>query len=103
VDYWEAVDWVRYRDWDEFLQRMAGKRLWLFTARGGQPHHQVAYEDEDCLVFGSESRGLPESLLAAYPTARVCIALPSGKVRSLNLATAVGIAVYRALERLGRI
>jgi tRNA (cytidine/uridine-2'-O-)-methyltransferase len=103
VDYWPAVDWRRYTNWSEFLQAMSGHRLWLFTARGGQPYHRIQYEDEDCLVFGCESRGLPESLLQEYPQCRVCIPLPSGKVRSLNLATAVGIAVFRALECLGRI
>lgn len=103
VDYWDAVDWVRYRDWQEFAQQMANKRLWLFTARGGQRYHRVTYADEDCLVFGCESRGLPESLLASYPEAWVYIPMLSGKVRGLNLATAVGIAVFRALESLGRI
>jgi len=103
VDYWHAVDWRRYGSWQKFLEHLAGRRLWLFTARGGQPYHRIAYQDEDCLVFGCESRGLPDKLLAEYPQCRVCIPLISGKVRSLNLATAVGIAVFRALECLGRI
>ena len=103
VDYWDVVDWVRYRNWEEFRGNIGNKQMWLFTARGGQPYHRVPYRDEDCLVFGCESRGLPESLLAECRAWQVCIPLPSGKVRSLNLATAVGIAVFRALESLGRI
>lgn len=103
VDYWEAVDWVRYKDWEDFTKQMANKRMWLFTARGGELYHRIAYQDEDCLVFGCESRGLPASLLAQKPEAWVRIPILHSQVRSLNLATAVGIAVFRALESLGRI
>ncbi|MCS7159940.1 MAG: tRNA (cytidine(34)-2'-O)-methyltransferase [Gemmatales bacterium] len=101
VDYWEAVDYVRYRDWQEFVEQCGIGRFWFFTARGGCPYYQVPYRVGDYLVFGCESRGLPESLLKAHAEQRVCIPLPSGKVRSLNLATAVGIAVFRALEISG--
>jgi tRNA (cytidine/uridine-2'-O-)-methyltransferase len=60
----------------------------------------VAYQAGDYLVFGSESQGLPSSLLARYAQQTVSIPQPTGKVRSLNLATAVGIALYEALRQI---
>ncbi|MCS7168427.1 MAG: tRNA (cytidine(34)-2'-O)-methyltransferase [Gemmatales bacterium] len=104
VDYWSAVDWVRYCDWQEFIERVGtDARLWLFTARGGLRYHKVAYQNGDYLVFGCESRGLPETLLKEHRTRWVYIPMPGGRVRGLNLATAVGIAVFRALETIGAL
>jgi tRNA (cytidine/uridine-2'-O-)-methyltransferase len=100
VDYWEHVDWVRHNDWQSYLQQQPGQRLWFFTARSGQRHTSVAYQDGDALVFGCESRGLPTSIWESNPGQVVSIPMPSGKVRSLNLATAVGIALYEAERQL---
>lgn len=100
LDYWEHVDWVRHADWDAFAAVMTDRRLWLFTARRGTPYCRARFRDEDCLVFGSESQGLPLSLLDRYLPYNLHIPMPSGKVRSLNLATAVGIGVYEALRQI---
>lgn len=100
LDYWDEVDWVRHADWDAFAAAMTGHRLWLFTARRGQTYCAVAFQDDDCLVFGSESQGLPSSLLDRYTSSNLHIPMPTGKVRSLNLATAVGIGLYEALRQL---
>lgn len=100
VDYWEYVDWVRHADWDDFAGAMIGHRLWLFTARRGTLYCRVRFQDNDCLVFGSESQGLPEGLLNRYEPCNLHIPMPTGKVRSLNLATAAGIALYEALRQI---
>jgi tRNA (cytidine/uridine-2'-O-)-methyltransferase len=100
LDYWEHVDWVRHADWDAFAAAINGRRLWLFTARRGTPYCRVEFRDEDCLVFGSESQGLPTSLLDRYQPYNLHIPMPAGKVRSLNLATAVGIGLYEALRQI---
>ena len=60
---------------------------------------KVAYQPGDVLLFGGESHGLPETRSAASCGPRLCIPQPAGKVRSLNLATAVGIALYEALRQ----
>jgi tRNA (cytidine/uridine-2'-O-)-methyltransferase len=69
-----------------------------FSAHAERPYTSVQYQAGDCLLFGGESRGLPESVLAGEQT--LCIPMPAGKVRSLNLATAVGIVLYEALRQL---
>ena len=92
-DYWELVDLVRHADWDAFAAAMGQRRLWLFTARGGLPYTTARFADDDCLVFGNESEGLPAGLLDRYRSHVLHIPMPGGGVRCLNLATAAGIAV----------
>jgi tRNA (cytidine/uridine-2'-O-)-methyltransferase len=100
VDYWDSVDLVRHTDWAGFAQSIAPRRLLLFTAQGGMDYAEFAYRDEDCLVLGNESDGLPRGLLAEAGQIVLHIPMPTGKVRSLNLATAAGIALYEALRQL---
>lgn len=103
LDYWPLVDLERHTTLAEFEaeQQAAGRRLWLFSARADRPYTEAAYGDEDVLVFGPETRGLPEDFLHRHADRRVRIPMPTGKVRSLNLAVAVGIGVYEALRRIG--
>ena len=75
----------------------------LTSAKKGQvstPAHQFAFEPEDCLVFGPETRGLPQEILALSPH-RIRIPMLEGRVRSLNLSTSAGIVLYMALARTG--
>ena len=77
-------------------------RVVCFSARAQIPYTTFSYEEGDCLLFGGETNGLPATLLQRHPDRSVCIPIPSGKVRSLNLATAVGIALYEALRQRHR-
>jgi tRNA (cytidine/uridine-2'-O-)-methyltransferase len=80
---------------------MAGVRLIPFSAHVERAYTKVAYAEGDCLVFGSESRGLPEQVYKdELVQPAVTIPMPGGKVRSINLATAVGIAMYEALRQV---
>ncbi len=105
LDYWHLVDLRRHLDFSHFThahQREAGlaARRWLFTAHAKQSFFDVEPRPGDALVFGRESVGLPEDLVAAHPADAV--ALPtSGDVRSLNLSSAAAIALYEALRRAG--
>jgi tRNA (cytidine/uridine-2'-O-)-methyltransferase len=63
------------------------------------PYSRAAFRDGDCLVFGSESKGLPATVRERYAARTIGIPMPSGKVRSLNLATAAGIVLYEALRQ----
>lgn len=100
LDYWADVD---VRQWDSLaeLQNDAGDsaRFFFLTTKTERAYWSADFRDGDYLVFGSETRGLPESLLAA--NAESCLTIPqqSEKVRSLNLATAVGIVLYEAVRQ----
>jgi tRNA (cytidine/uridine-2'-O-)-methyltransferase len=100
LDYWPAVAWRRHDSLTDFMADMESSRVFLFSAHALHSYARVAYRDGDCLLFGGESRGLAASLLREHPDRSVTIPMPAGKVRSLNLATAVGIALYEALRQL---
>jgi tRNA (cytidine/uridine-2'-O-)-methyltransferase len=104
VDYWHLVDVRSHLDFPHFLHAFRKESptgaLHLFTALASRSYASVTYAQGDALVFGKESIGLPEELMAAHPDSHVGI--PTlGAVRSLNLANAVGIALYEALRASG--
>ncbi len=100
LDYWSDVEVRRHVSLDEFERALAGHRLFCLTAHADRPYTRATYRAGDVLLFGSESRGLPASLLERNPEQTLTIPMPAGKVRSLNLATAVGIVLYEALRQL---
>jgi tRNA (cytidine/uridine-2'-O-)-methyltransferase len=100
LDYWHAVDLHRHATLADLESALAGARLLCFSARGAVPYTRIAYQPGDCLLFGGESKGLPPSVFGRRPEHSMCLPMPSGKVRSLNLATAVGIALYEALRQV---
>ncbi len=107
LDYWPQVNLIVHRDWEAACAHLStgsarplAQRLCLFTARGGRSLFEVDFQPDDVLVFGSESRGLPEPILAANPERRVYIPIRPG-VRSLNLANVACLALYTALSRSG--
>jgi len=100
LDYWEHVDLRRHVTLDDLFRAVPDSRIVCFSARASRIYTEMRFRDGDCLLFGSESRGLPAELLQRYADMVVTIPIPSGKVRSLNLATAVGIGLYEALRQL---
>jgi len=109
VDYWHLVDVRRHVDFEHFLHAQGGEGgegsgggLHLFSALATRSYLEASYAPGDALVFGKESVGLPDDLLTRFPD-RV-LGIPTlGAVRSLNLANAVGIALYEALRQLGAL
>lgn len=106
LDYWPWVKLQEHASWRAFEEhrRQRPGRLLAFTRHGVCPYHQVSYHHDDWLLFGCESSGLPESVLAAAD-ARLSIPMPGsieggGGVRSLNLSVAVGVALFEALRQL---
>jgi tRNA (cytidine/uridine-2'-O-)-methyltransferase len=99
LDYWPDVTLHRHADLEAFETALANTELWCFTARQGSPYTQARYRPGSCLVFGGESHGLPARFLERHAERVLTIPMPAGKVRSLNLATAVGIALYEALRQ----
>jgi len=105
LDYWPMVELLVHADWPGAARVLArsssrplAERLKLFTARGGTSLFESRFEEDDVLLFGSESRGLPAELLEAHPEARVYVPIRPG-IRSLNLANVVCLGVYTALDR----
>ncbi len=99
LDYWPFVELQREKDLDELKSKLPQSRLLFFSARARCPYTDVCYGQGDCLVFGPESTGLPEEFLRE-DNSSVTIPMLSKNVRSLNLATAVAIAVYEALRQI---
>jgi tRNA (cytidine/uridine-2'-O-)-methyltransferase len=99
LDYWPAVTLHRHDDQAAFEKEFTG-RLWCFSAHATRIYTQADYADGDGLLFGSESRGLPASVLDRHAGRLVTIPMPGAAVRSLNLATSVGIALYEALRQV---
>ncbi|MGE5214316.1 MAG: tRNA (cytidine(34)-2'-O)-methyltransferase [Nitrospirota bacterium] len=98
LDYWEEV---QLQLWDSFdaLQRAQStdSRYFFLTTKTQRPYYSVNFRDDDFLVFGRETKGLPHKLLAA--NADDCITIPMHGTRSLNLATAVAIVLFEAVRQ----
>jgi tRNA (cytidine/uridine-2'-O-)-methyltransferase len=103
LDYWEHVDVVRHRSWPHFLAARPAGRLLCFTARASRSYTRARYRNDDLLVFGGESRGLPASIREDDADALLRIPIASEQVRSLNLANAVAIVLYEALRQQGTV
>lgn len=99
LDYWEGVDLTRHADLDACLQAAGAGHAAYFSTRGERSYTDAVYGPGDCLVFGSETRGLPQSVLDATPDRVFGIPMRLDCVRSLNLATAVAIVLYEALRQ----
>ncbi|MBQ9345560.1 MAG: tRNA (cytidine(34)-2'-O)-methyltransferase [Kiritimatiellae bacterium] len=101
LDYWDSIAPRVHDSWDAFLATLPPRTpLHLFTTASNRRHDRVDYHPGDALVFGSESHGLPDALLAAHPDAWVGIPIRTDHVRSLNLSSAAAIALYAALSHL---
>lgn len=99
LDYWKHLDWEVVASLEVLDERIGESRRWLFTTKGLRSPYEVAFSKGDVLMFGSESRGLPPSLLAKYETQRLKIPTTSD-VRSLNLSCSVAIAGFEAARQL---
>lgn len=100
MDYWEGVEYTRHVAYDDFRAAVEGRTLWMLSTKGERTLWEADFSPGDVLLFGPESRGLPEDLLARDPERVLRIPMRAG-TRSLNLATAAGVALYEALRQTG--
>ncbi|MBW3141288.1 tRNA (cytidine(34)-2'-O)-methyltransferase [Ferrimonas balearica] len=100
LDYAELTTVTRYPDYPSFLEAMAGRRVFALTTKGSRPHTEPQYQAGDVLLFGPESRGLPEAVREAIPTSQRIRIPMKADARSLNLANAVSIVSYEAWRQL---
>jgi tRNA (cytidine/uridine-2'-O-)-methyltransferase len=99
LDYWDQVSLTRHIDLEALRAALPESRFLYFTTKSDRPYTDWKFEDGDCLVFGPETRGLPKALLGAHPENCLTIPMANPAVRSLNLATSVGIALYEAIRQ----
>lgn len=98
LDYREFANLHEYQNYEIFLNELKPKRLFACTTKGKQSHTDVSYQDEDVLLFGPETRGLPDDILATTEMIRIPMQPES---RSLNLSNATAIILYEAWRQLG--
>ncbi len=103
LDYWHTVDIRRWDSLEELQQAFAGSRWWYTSKKATLSYAEADFAPGDFLVFGKETLGLPEELLAANPDQGIRIPIFSEDVRSLNLSTAAGIVLYEALRQAKRL
>jgi tRNA (cytidine/uridine-2'-O-)-methyltransferase len=103
LDYWEFVDVRLYKSWKDFLSETGTGNLLYFSKRASESFIRARYQDGDYLVFGPETRGLPQEFLDANWARSYRIPMISPGVRSLNLSNAVSIVLYEGLRQLGKL
>lgn len=100
LDYWDKVNLTIYENLDDFFNRNSGARLWYLSTKADHCYSDVRFEDDDFLVFGKETHGLPEPLLK--DNYEHCLRIPMlPDLRSLNLSNSVAIVLYEALRQTG--
>ena len=100
MDYWEHLDVTRYIDYQDFLEKNPGARIYMATTKARRLYTDVKYEDDCYIMFGKESAGIPEEILLQNQERAVRIPMLSD-IRSLNLANSVAIVLYEALRQHG--
>ncbi len=100
LDYWDKLDITYYDSTREFFEKNKGGKFYYFTTKGEIAHSDMKYENNAFLVFGKETKGLPEELLKENHD--TCVRLPMrGIIRSLNLSNAVCVGTYEVLRQWG--
>ena len=100
LDYWYLLDLTYYENLDEFFEKNKDGSFFFFTTKALNTHSDVTYADKSYLIFGKETKGLPEELLLEHRDE--CVRIPMiDDARSLNLSNSVAIGVYEALRQLG--
>lgn len=100
LDYWDGVEIFYYENIVELFEKFPSSRFFYFTTKGRKNYCEQKFAEGDFLVFGKETKGLPEELLKANK--ENCLRIPMvGKTRSLNLSNSVAVAVYEGLRQLG--
>ncbi|MCI8495253.1 MAG: tRNA (uridine(34)/cytosine(34)/5-carboxymethylaminomethyluridine(34)-2'-O)-methyltransferase TrmL [Lachnospiraceae bacterium] len=98
MDYWQDLDVTRYLNWQDFLAKNPGAKIYMATTKGRRVYTEVSYEPDCYLMFGKESGGIPEEILKEHP--EECVRIPMvGETRSLNLSNSVAIVLYEALRQ----
>ncbi len=100
LDYWPHLDVTVYSDYQDFLDRNPGAKIYMATTKAPNVYTDASYEPDCYIMFGPESRGIPEDILVKHQD--TCVRIPMwGETRSLNLSNSVAIILYEALRQNG--
>ena len=98
MDYWDDLDVTTYIDYNDFLDKNPGAKIYMATTKAQKVYTDVSYEEDCYIMFGKESAGIPEEILVQNE--ENCIRIPMvGDIRSLNLGNSVAIVLYEALRQ----
>jgi tRNA (cytidine/uridine-2'-O-)-methyltransferase len=100
LDYWDAVKVQVHPSWPAFIEAAHPSRLFFYSTGSPRLYSSAAHQPADTLVFGCETKGLPDELLAAHSDSVYGIPIQTEHVRSLNLSSAVAVVVYEALRQI---
>ncbi len=98
MDYWEKLDVTIYDNYEDFLQKNPGAKIYMATTKAPQKYDDVAYEPDCYIMFGKESAGIPEDILVEHQETAIRIPM-NPEIRSLNLSNSVAIVLYEALRQ----
>ena len=102
LDYWPYVKLEVHESLDEFLEKYEGSRMWLATTKGDKLYTDVEYQDEDMILFGRETAGLPKDFIQERKDNAIRIPMSRDtRLRSFNLSNAANIVLFEALRQLG--
>jgi tRNA (cytidine/uridine-2'-O-)-methyltransferase len=99
LDYWKYVEIIYWESFDDFLTAQDERKLYFFTKKTGSPYTKAEFKPGDFLIFGKETKGLPEEVIKQYIERCYTIPMSNNNIRSLNLANAAGIVLYEALRQ----
>ena len=100
MDYWKDLDVTTYINYEDFLEKNPGTKIYMATTKGQHVYSDVKFEPDCYIMFGKESAGIPEEILLEHPNEAIRIPM-MGETRSLNLANSVSIVLYEALRQNG--
>ena len=98
MDYWKDLDVTTYIDFDDFLEKNPGAKIYMATTKAPNVYTDVSYEPDCYIMFGKESAGIPEEILVHHKEDSIRIPMV-GDIRSLNLGNSVAIVLYEALRQ----
>ena len=100
LDYWDKLDVTVYSDYQDFLDKNPGAKIYMATTKAQKVYTEPEYEPDCYIIFGKESAGIPEEIL--LDNQENCVRIPMwGDIRSLNLSNSVSIVLYEALRQNG--
>ena len=100
MDYWKDLDVTTYIDFNDFMEKNPGAKIYMATTKAPKVYTEVSYEPDCYIMFGKESAGIPEEILVQHQ--EDCVRIPMvGDIRSLNLSNSVSIVLYEALRQNG--
>lgn len=99
LDYWKDLSVTVYEDFEEFLRKNPSATIYMATTKARRAYTEVHFKENDFIMFGKESAGIPEDILINYEATAIRIPM-IGEIRSLNLSNSVSIVLYEALRQL---